>query len=71
MSHETGADAVQEKQNPFGGFLKDFNEFQTEIKSRMNEQDQKIGQCSRKSAHRPALSAASEKGAPHQKAMET
>lgn len=71
MSHETGADAVQEKQNPFGGFLKDFNEFQTEIKSRMNEQDQKIGQFSRKSAHRPALSAASEKGAPHQKAMET
>lgn len=71
MSHETGADAVQEKQNPLNGFLKDFNEFQTEIKSRMNEQDQKIGQFGRKAAHRPALSAAAEREAPHQKAMET
>ena len=69
MTHETAAGAAQETKSPISGFLSEFKDFQTEIKSRMNEQDQKIGQMGRKSAHRPALEGASAAEAPHQKAM--
>lgn len=69
MTHETAAGAAQETKSPIAGFLNEFKEFQTEIKSRMNEQDQKLGQLGRKSAHRPALASAAEADAPHQKAM--
>lgn len=52
------------------GFLNDFKDFQTEIKSKMNEQDTRIAHLGRKSAtQRPVLSAADPVAAPHQKAM--
>lgn len=52
------------------GFLNDFKDFQTEIKSKMNEQDTRIAHLGRKSAtQRPALSGAAPIAAPHQKAM--
>ena len=74
MTHETAAGAAPEAKSPLTGFLSEFKEFQTEIKSRMSEQDQKIGQIGRKAApyvagRRPALQGADEEAAPHQKAM--
>ncbi|MEL7466087.1 MAG: phage major capsid protein [Pseudomonadota bacterium] len=69
MTQETAAGAALETKSPISGFLSEFKEFQTEIKSRMNEQDQKIGHMGRKSAHRPPLDGAAQVEAPHQKAM--
>ncbi|MEX2520483.1 MAG: phage major capsid protein [Paracoccaceae bacterium] len=67
MTHEanTGQDT-----STLTGFLSDFKSFQMEVKSRMTEQEERIGALGRKSAHRPALSGAAEQVAPHRKAMD-
>ncbi len=64
------AEKTTSAKSALAGFLNDFKDFQTEIKSKMNEQDTRIAQLGRKSAtQRPALSGAAPIAAPHQKAM--
>lgn len=64
------AEKTTNAKSALAGFLNDFKDFQTEIKSKMNEQDTRIAHLGRKSAtQRPALSGASATAAPHQKAM--
>lgn len=69
MTHNTRADGAHETKSPLAGFLEDFKSFQSEIKSRMNDQDERIGQIGRTGGRRPALSVAAEGEAPHRKAM--
>ncbi|WP_340109103.1 phage major capsid protein [Pikeienuella sp. HZG-20] len=71
MTHEAQAATGPEVKSSLSGFLNDFKSFQTEIKSRMTEQEERIGILTRKSAHRPPLSGAAEMVAPHRKAMDT
>ena len=64
------AEKTSSAKSALAGFLNDFKDFQTEIKSKMTEQDTRIAQLGRKSAAaRPALSGADPIAAPHQKAM--
>lgn len=70
MTHEAQPDAGPETKSALSGFLTDFKSFQMEIKNRMTEQEERIGSLSRKSSHRPALSAAAEPAAPHRKAID-
>ncbi len=63
---------VQEVKAAMTGFLSDFNEFQSEVKSKLKEQESRLMMLDRKSmaAERPALSRASaELDAPHKKAF--
>lgn len=56
------------------GFLNDFSQFQADVKSRLQKQEERMTQFDRKNfsrAARPALSAASDAEAPHQKAMQS
>lgn len=73
MTTDNSAALAAEKttaKSALAGFLNDFKDFQTEIKSKMNEQDTRIAHLGRKSAtQRPALSGAAATAAPHQKAM--
>ncbi|MEM7546688.1 MAG: phage major capsid protein [Pseudomonadota bacterium] len=69
MTHDAHADAQPETKSSLSGFLNDFRDFQKEIKSRMTEQEHRIQTLGRKSAHRPALSGATETDAPHKKAL--
>lgn len=68
MTHEMTNAA--EPKSAVSGFLSEFKSFQTEIKGRMTEQEERIGALSRKSAHRPPLGGAAEAVAPHRKAMD-
>lgn len=66
----TTATHEHEVKSAVSGFLNEFKEFQSEIKSRMKHQDDRINQMGRPiSAHRPALSALTQAEAPHKKAM--
>ena len=67
MTHDAhaGQDA-----NALTGFLNEFKSFQMELKTRMNEQEERIAALGRKAAHRPALSGAAEPTAPHRKALD-
>ncbi|MGB0508208.1 MAG: phage major capsid protein, partial [Pikeienuella sp.] len=59
-----------EVKSAVSGFLNEFKEFQSEIKSRMKHQDDRISQVSRPvSAHRPALGTPAQADAPHKKAI--
>lgn len=54
------------------GFLKDFNNFQSEIKQRIQQQDERMQQLDRKNlarSGRPALSTGTEVDVPHKKAF--
>ncbi len=69
MTHETQAATASDSHSAVSGFLSDFKKFQQEIKSRMAEQDQRIGTLNRKPGHRPALTTDAAIEAPHKKAM--
>jgi len=62
---------AEEAKSAMSGFLSEFNSFQTEIKSRVKEQEDRLMMLDRKTAQhsRPALSQAAELDAPHQKAF--
>ena len=53
------------------GFLKEFKSFQADMKSRLQQQEERVAMLQAKTMthHRPALSAAAEADAPHQKAF--
>ncbi|WP_273689146.1 phage major capsid protein [Ketogulonicigenium vulgare] len=52
------------------GFISDFNVFAGEVKQRLEQQETRMTRFDRKSAYRPALSAAVDTDAPHQKAFD-
>lgn len=62
---------VADVKSALTGFLSDFRTFQDDIKSRLHKQEERLTMLDRKSliAGRPALAAAAETGAPHQKAF--
>lgn len=65
--------AAAEVKTALAGFLGDFREFKSDISSRLQQQEERLTMLDRKTAPvgRPALSAAAESAAPHQKAFET
>jgi HK97 family phage major capsid protein len=71
-----GAPAAAEVKSALTGFLSDFRDFQTDISSRFQQQEERLNMLDRKtapltaSAGRPALSAAAATDAPHQKAFD-
>lgn len=69
-SGAAGAPAAEVK-SAMTGFLSEFNTFRGEIKSKLQEQEERLTMLDRKSliTGRPALSAAAETEAPHQKAF--
>lgn len=71
MTHETLAGVAADSKPALSGFLAEFKSFQSEVKGRISEQEERIGALSRKSAHRPPLGGAVEQAAPHQKAMDS
>ena len=62
-----------EVKEALGGFLSEFNQFQTDMQSRFQKQEERIAMLSTKTmTHaRPALSAETDRGAPHKKALAT
>jgi len=62
---------VQEVKQAVTGFVNDFNDFQTEIHTKLQQTEERLTMLDRKSqiAARPHLSAATDEGAPHQKAF--
>ncbi len=62
---------VSEVKTAVTGFMRDFKDFQTDIKSRLQQQEERLTMLDRKStmAARPALAAATDFEAPHQKAF--
>ncbi len=78
LEAKTRAGAGLAEANPAGeiktamaGFLSDFNTFQSDIKSRLKEQEQRLTMLDRKSVAdaRPQLSRAADGATPHQKAF--
>ncbi|MCO6381879.1 MAG: phage major capsid protein [Vannielia sp.] len=65
------ASPVAEVAEALTGFLGEFKSFQSELHSRVQKQEERLTMLQKKtiSAGRPALSAATEAGAPHQKAF--
>ncbi len=65
------ADPAAEIKTAMAGFLSDFNSFQSDIKSRLKEQEQRLTMLDRKSVAdaRPQLSRAADGATPHQKAF--
>ncbi len=64
--------ADDELETEIYGFLKDFNQFQTEIKSRIQQQEERMTHLDRKNfarSARPALSTTTETNVPHKKAF--
>jgi len=63
---------VEEVKTAMTGFLSEFNTFQTELKTRIKEQEDRLMMLDRKTQtyNRPALSQAAESDAPHQKAFD-
>ena len=72
-----GASPAAEMKSALTGFLSDFKTFQTDISSRLQQQEERLTMLDRKTAlntapaGRPALSVAAETAAPHQKAFDT
>lgn len=70
------ATPAAEVKSALTGFLHDFRDFQTDISSRLQQQEERLTMLDRKTAlntapaGRPALSAAAEIAAPHQKAFD-
>ncbi len=67
-----GQSPAAEVKTAMAGFISEFNNFQSDIKSRLQKQEDRMTMLDRKSmiAKRPALSAATELDAPHQKAFQ-
>lgn len=65
--------AAAEVKSALSGFLHEFKDFQSDISSRLQQQEERLTMLDRKTAPvgRPALSAAAELEAPHQKAFDT
>ncbi|GFE66710.1 phage major capsid protein [Litoreibacter roseus] len=66
-------DAALDLTTEMAGFLSDFNEFQADIKSKFQQQEERMTHLDRKNfarAARPALSNAMDADAPHQKAFQ-
>lgn len=70
MTTNQTASNEHEVKSAVAGFLNEFKEFQSEIKSKMKHQDDRISQLNRPTnAHRPVLGAPVANEAPHKKAM--
>lgn len=65
-------DPVRELKGALTGFVGELKEFQSEMHSKFQQQEERLKMFERKSVsqRRPVLSAANEDGAPHQKAFE-
>lgn len=68
----TGAPLVQEVKQAMTGFVNEFKGFQDNMKSKLQQQEERMNMLDRKSlnAARPHLAAMVETGAPHQKAFD-
>ena len=68
----TGGSPVEEVKSAMAGFLSDFSNFQSELKLRIKEQEDRLTMLDRKSQMhaRPSLSQTAETDAPHQKAFD-
>ena len=68
-----GTPVAAEMKSVMTGFLSDFKDFQSDISTRLQQQEERLTMLDRKTAPvaRPALSAAAETQAPHQKAFDT
>lgn len=66
-----GPSPAVEVKTAMAGFMNEFNLFQSEVKSRLQQQEKHMNMLERKNmtAHRPVLSAATNLEAPHQKAF--
>jgi HK97 family phage major capsid protein len=68
-----GLSPAEDLADAMTGFMSDFRQFTTDIQMKLQQQDERMTKLDRKSmlgsAARPALSAAAETEAPHQKAM--
>lgn len=77
MPGESDPAAAAEVKSALTGFLSDFKDFQSDISSRLQQQEERMSMLDRKTATqthaagRPALSQAAEIAAPHQKAFDT
>jgi HK97 family phage major capsid protein len=67
-----GRSPVAEMKSAMGGFISEIKDFQNDIKSQLQQQEERLTMLDRKSVTfgRPALSAADDGQAPHQKAFE-
>ena len=67
-----GPDALAEIKSAVGGFLSELKDFQTDLSTKLQQQEERLNMLDRKSvtSGRPALAAATELEAPHQKAFE-
>lgn len=67
-----GLSPVHEVKTAFAGFVHELKDFQNEMNSKLQQQEERLTMLDRKSVTlgRPALAAAAEAGAPHQKAFE-
>jgi len=68
---ETGAGPVAEVKSAMQGFVSDFNEFQSDLKSRIQKQEERLTMLDRKfgASARPALSVTADLDLPHKKAF--
>lgn len=69
MTNDAPREAAQEIKSSLSGFLSEIKEFKSEIETKMKDQEHRIGALGRKSAHRPALSAAVAETPAHKSAM--
>lgn len=67
-----GPDALAEIKSAVGGFVSELKDFQTDLSTKLQQQEERLNMLDRKSvtSGRPALAAATELEAPHQKAFE-
>lgn len=67
----SGPGPVAEVKSAMEGFVSDFNEFQSDLKSRIQKQEDRLTMLDRKfgAGSRPALSRAADEALPHQKAF--
>ena len=67
-----GPDALAEIKSAVGGFVSELKDFQTDLTTKLQQQEERLNMLDRKSvtSGRPALAAATELEAPHQKAFE-
>jgi len=73
MKEVKSSEGVPEVKTALTGFLSDFNDFQTELKSRLNKQEERLTMIERKNVTtlgRPALSMAAEAEPAHKKAFD-
>jgi len=71
-SRSSGTSQAMEVKSALAGFLNDFNNFQSELKSRIQKQEDRLTMIDRKNmtlAHRPSLGQAADLEAPHKKAF--